>query len=60
VTDIREMGTHTAFFTVPTEADYLNGELEPLRYADYFTKLKTPAFAAFQAFKEKSPGKGQA
>jgi flavin reductase (DIM6/NTAB) family NADH-FMN oxidoreductase RutF len=60
VTDLREMGTHTAFFCVPTEADYVNGDLEPLRYADYFTKLKEPAFAAFRAFKEKSPGKGQA
>jgi flavin reductase (DIM6/NTAB) family NADH-FMN oxidoreductase RutF len=58
VTDLREMGTHTAFFTVPTEAEYLNGDLEPLRYADYFTKLKEPAFAAFKAFNENRPGKG--
>jgi hypothetical protein len=34
--------------------------LEPVRYADYFTTLKEPAFAAFKAFKEKSPGKGPA
>ncbi|GHU62898.1 hypothetical protein AGMMS49983_05230 [Clostridia bacterium] len=60
VTDIREMGTHTAFFTVPTESEYLNGELIPLRYADYFTKLKEPAFAALKAFQEKALGKGQA
>ncbi|MDR0876006.1 MAG: flavin reductase family protein [Clostridiales Family XIII bacterium] len=60
VTDIREMGTHTAFFSVPTNAEYLNGDLTPLRYADYFTKLKEPAFAAFKAFQNRTPGKGQA
>jgi flavin reductase (DIM6/NTAB) family NADH-FMN oxidoreductase RutF len=60
VTDLREMGTHTAFFTVPTEAEYLNGDLIPLRYADYFTKLKEPAFAAFKAFKDKALERGQA
>jgi flavin reductase (DIM6/NTAB) family NADH-FMN oxidoreductase RutF len=57
VKDSRVLDTHTAFFCVPTEAGYLNEEKEPVRYADYFTKLKEPAFAAFQAFKEKQAGK---
>ena len=52
VTDYREMGTHTAFFCEPTECEYVNGDLEPLRYADYFTELKDSAFAAFKAFNE--------
>ena len=54
VTDSRVMDTHTAFFCVPVEAEYLNGSKEPLRYADYFTKLKEPAFEAFKAFKSRS------
>ena len=57
VKDIREFDTHTAFFCVPVTAEYLNQEKEPVRYADYFTKLKGPAFAAFSAFKEKQAGK---
>ena len=53
VKDSRELDTHTVFFCVPEEAGYLNEEKETLRYADYFTKLKGPAFEAFQAFKDK-------
>jgi flavin reductase (DIM6/NTAB) family NADH-FMN oxidoreductase RutF len=53
VKDIRVLDTHTAFFCVPVETDYLNENKEPLRYADYFTKFKEPALKAFQAFKEK-------
>jgi flavin reductase (DIM6/NTAB) family NADH-FMN oxidoreductase RutF len=52
VTDRRVMGTHTAFFCTPAEAEYLNEGKEPLRYADYFTKLKEPVMAAFAAFQE--------
>ena len=57
VLDIREFDTHTAFFCTPTIVEYLNAEKTPVKYADYFTKLKNPAFAAFQAFKEKLAGK---
>jgi flavin reductase (DIM6/NTAB) family NADH-FMN oxidoreductase RutF len=57
VKDIREMETHTAFFCEPSIAEYLNMEKNPVRYADYFTKLKNPAFAAFQAFKAEQAGK---
>ena len=57
VRDLREFDTHTAFFCVPKAAEYLNEEKEPLRYADYFTKLKGPAFAAFQEFKARQAGK---
>ena len=56
VTDYREMGTHTAFFCVPTESEYVDESLEPLRYADYFTELKDAAFAAFKAHNEKTKG----
>jgi flavin reductase (DIM6/NTAB) family NADH-FMN oxidoreductase RutF len=52
VIDKRVMGTHTAFFCVPVEVEYLNKDKEPLRYADYFTKLKDPAMAAFAAWKQ--------
>jgi len=54
VKDIRVLDTHTAFFCVPVEIEYLNKDKEPVRYADYFTKLKAPAFAAFEAFKSKT------
>jgi flavin reductase (DIM6/NTAB) family NADH-FMN oxidoreductase RutF len=57
VKDVRVFDTHTAFFCVPIEAEYLNAEKDPVRYADYFTKLKEPAFAAFQAFKAGQAGK---
>ena len=57
VKDIREMETHTAFFCVPSIAEYLNKDKNPVRYADYFSKLKDPAFAAFQAFKAGQAGK---
>jgi flavin reductase (DIM6/NTAB) family NADH-FMN oxidoreductase RutF len=57
VKDIREMDTHTAFFCVPVFAGYLNQGKNPVRYADYFTKIKEPAFAAFQAFKAGQAGK---
>ena len=52
VADKRVMGTHTAFFCHPTDAEALNPGKDPLRYADYFTKLKNPAMEAFQAFKQ--------
>ena len=57
VTDIKVFDTHTAFFCVPSVAEYLNEEKNPVRYADYFTTLKDPAFAAFQAYKAKLAGK---
>ena len=57
VKDFREMETHTAFFCVSPIAEYLNKEKKPVRYADYFSKLKDPAFAAFQAFKARQAGK---
>ncbi|MDR3364831.1 MAG: flavin reductase family protein [Clostridiales Family XIII bacterium] len=57
VKDSRDLGSHTAFFCVPTEAAYLNPDKEPLRYADYFTKLKTPAFEAFKEYKDRISGK---
>ena len=59
VVDFRVMGTHTAFFCEPTECDYLNESLEPLRYADYFTELKDAAFAAFKSHNESIKQKGQ-
>jgi len=57
VHDFREMGSHTAFFCIPSNADYLNKEKTPVRYSDYFSKLKDPAFAAFKAFIAKQAGK---
>lgn len=57
VTDSREMDTHTSFFCVPVEVGYLCEDKEPIKYADYFTKLKGPAFAAFQAYKDRLAGK---
>jgi flavin reductase (DIM6/NTAB) family NADH-FMN oxidoreductase RutF len=57
VQDSRVFDTHTAFFCVPVEAEYLNAEKTPLRYADYFTKFKEPAFAAFKAYKDSITGK---
>lgn len=57
VLDHRVFDTHTAFFCTPLEAEYLNAEKTPLRYADYFTQFKDRAFAAFQAYKEKQAGK---
>ena len=56
--DSRVLDTHTSFFCVPEEMELLNGEKEPLRYADYFTKFKKPAFEAFQAYKDRTSGKG--
>ena len=57
VKDSRVLDTHTAFFCVPEDMGVLNEGAAPLRYADYFTRLKAPAFEAFQAFKEKAAGK---
>jgi len=57
VKDRRAFDTHTAFFCTPAEAEFLNADKEPVRYADYFTRLKAPAFAAFQAFKDRVAGK---
>jgi flavin reductase (DIM6/NTAB) family NADH-FMN oxidoreductase RutF len=54
VFDKREWDTHTTFFCHPADADYVNADKEPLRYADYFTKLKDPVMAAFAAYKEKA------
>jgi len=48
VIDKRVMDTHMAFFCNPVAIEALHPDKEPLRYADYFTKLKAPAMAAFQ------------
>ena len=57
VKDFRVFDSHTAFFCLPSAGDYLNQDKEPLRYADYFTKFKNPAFEAFKAYKERLAGK---
>ncbi|MDR1815837.1 MAG: flavin reductase family protein [Clostridiales Family XIII bacterium] len=51
VFDARAWDTHTTFFCHPTDADYLHADVEPLRYADYFSKWKQPVMDAFAAYK---------
>jgi flavin reductase (DIM6/NTAB) family NADH-FMN oxidoreductase RutF len=53
VIDKRVMGTHTAFFCTPVDAEVLADGKNPLIYADYFSKLKDKTMQAFREFKEK-------
>lgn len=55
--DERVFDTHTSFFCTPVDLGYLNENKTPLKYADYFLKLKEPAFAAFKEYKDRISGK---